>query len=427
MINKIDKVFYHKRTECLSVPWNITAKKIISDVIVLVSKNMRFNINEINDFGTIRICGLLTGITKQEKIVIKSDEFEDFSPGKDIEVSVFPIWEFAIFDIESKYADKMVKNFDFYVIGSINCIDSSIIDNLRNVFPWQSFMLYGDTFLDNPEYDNSTAKFLTNVSYELRDNFDFNKVSQIKKINIALARLRSDDVSVFNKISVSNIVDISKCSSIDLNDIMYYLEDKDRFICVPRRIYSSIINELWYNKGKPTDLTPQIGDTFYVKYPYVCEVGHDIVTIEPMNTIKIMEIGAEPLMVDNHECYECNIKVFDRDGSELYYLGKVIIDFSDYLLNFSNDNYEYDNTEEFEYVSNLLNDGKFINLGNEVMCIQPFRVIIPELTKYFTCKKIAAYIEFVERHYGVRSDSNWYKYVCNATEEIVIKYTDEFI
>ena len=93
---------------------------------------------------------------------------------------------------------------------------------------------------------------------------------------------------------------------------MYYLEDKDRFICVPRRIYSSIINELWYNKGKPTDLTPQIGDTFYVKYPYVCEVGHDIITIEPMNTIKIMEIGAEPLMVDNHECYECNIKVFDR-------------------------------------------------------------------------------------------------------------------
>ena len=101
MINKIDKVFYHKRTECLSAPWNITAKKIISDVIVLVSKNMRFNINEVNDFGTIRICGLLTGITKQEKIVIKADEFEDFNPGKDIEVSLFPIWEFAIFDIES--------------------------------------------------------------------------------------------------------------------------------------------------------------------------------------------------------------------------------------------------------------------------------------------------------------------------------------
>ena len=108
MINKIDKVFYHKRTECLSVPWNITAKKIISDVIVLVSKNMRFNINEVNEFGTIRICGLLTGITKPEKIVIKSDEFEDLNPGRDIELVVFPIWEFGIFDVDPKHRDKMV-------------------------------------------------------------------------------------------------------------------------------------------------------------------------------------------------------------------------------------------------------------------------------------------------------------------------------
>lgn len=427
MINKIDKVFYHKRTECLSVPWNITAKKIISDVIVLVSKNMRFNINEVNEFGTIRICGLLTGITKPEKIVIKSDEFEDFNPGRDIELIVFPIWEFGIFDVDPKHRDEMVKNFDFYVIGSINCIDSSIIENLRRVFPWQSFMLYGDTFLDNPEYDNSTAKYMTNVSYELRDNFDFNKVSQIKKINIALVRLRSDDVAVFNKISVSSIVDIGKCNSIDLNEVMYYLSDSERFVCVPRRVYSSLINDIWYSKGNSTDLSLQIGDILYVKYPFVCEVGHDIITVEPMCTIKIMEISSDPILVDNHECFECNIKVFDREGNEVYYLGNVLIDFSDYLLNFSNDNYEYDNTEEFEHVTNLLNDGKFRNLGNEVLYVQPFRVIIPEMTKYFTCKKIASYIEFVERHYGVRSDSNWYKYVCNATDEIVIKYTDEFI
>jgi len=38
-----------------------------------------------------------------------------------------------------------------------------------------------------------------------------------------------------------------------------------------------------------------------------------------------------------------------------------------------------------------------------------------------------AYIEFIERYLGVRSDSNWFKYVCSATNEIKIRYTDEFI
>ena len=231
MINKIEKVFYHKRTECLAVPWNISIKKIISDVIVLISKNMRFDIDETNSEGTSRICAFTTGITKEEVITITPEEFEDFDAKKEIRVKIYPIWEFGVFPVHQKVCDSMIKNYDFYVVGSINCIDASVIQNLRECFPWQSFMLYGDTLLDSPEYDNSTARYLTNVSYELRDNFDYNKISKNKKINIALGRLRTDDDQAFNKISVSNIVDILRADRVDINEVISYIDDENTTVC----------------------------------------------------------------------------------------------------------------------------------------------------------------------------------------------------
>jgi len=428
MINKIEKVFYHKRTECLAVPWNISIKKIISDVIVLISKNMRFDIDETNSEGTARICAFTTGITKEEVITITPEEFEDFDAKKEIHVKIYPIWEFGVFPVHQKVCDSMIKNYDFYVVGSINCIDSSVVQNLRECFPWQSFMLYGDVLLDSPEYDNSTARYLTNVSYELRDNFDYNKISKNKKINIALGRLRCDDDQAFNKISVSNIVDILRADRVDINEVMSYIDDENTTVCVPRRFYAQLVNEVWYNKGYSSDLDFEIGSKYYVKYPYVTQRdSEEIVAVPVMSMIKITEINKSPIMINEHECYKCNVNVYDKEGNVIDYITDVLIDFSDYLLSFSNENFEYNNVDEFDHVSKLLSESKFFNLGNEIMCVQPFRIVIPEITKYFTCKRMVAYIEFIERYVGVRSDSNWFKYVCSATDEIKIRYTDEFI
>ena len=378
MINKIDKVFYHKRTECLSVPWNIKYRKIIIDTITLISKNMRFNVEERNYLNTIRFCAFLTDITEEERIVITKDEFDDLDISSDITVSIYPIWEYGVFEVDEITINRFARNFDFYLVGSLNLVDSSVIDNIRAMLPWQSMIYYGDPFLDSPEYNNSTAKYLTNAAYELKDNLDTNKKSQNRKVNVTLTKLRADADDILSTISISNSISVLRVNEININDVIDFIDrNKDGVVCVPRRLYSNVINDVWYNKGYDMSLSMNNGST--------------------------------------------------KDGNFIAYFKDIIFDRSDYLLSFNNDNFDYDNIDEFEVVNKLLNEESYVNLGNEILCVTPFRIVYPELTKYFSCEKVLAYIEYVERNVTIRSDTNWFKYVCSALEEIDIRYTDEFI
>ena len=429
MINKIDKVFYHKRTECLSVPWNIKYRKIIIDTITLISKNMRFNVEERNYLNTIRFCAFLTDITEEERIVITKDEFDDLDISSDITVSIYPIWEYGVFEVDEITINRFARNFDFYLVGSLNLVDSSVIDNIRAILPWQSMIYYGDPFLDSPEYNNSTAKYLTNAAYELKDNLDTNKKSQNRKVNVTLTKLRADADDILSTISISNSISVLRVNEININDVIDFIDrNKDGVVCVPRRLYSNVINDVWYNKGYDMSLSMNNGSTYYVKYPFIAKTEDGrIVTIKPMDTVRFMNVDDAAFLYNGHECYKCNINAYDKDGNFIAYFKDIIFDRSDYLLSFNNDNFDYDNIDEFEVVNKLLNEESYVNLGNEILCVTPFRIVYPELTKYFSCEKVFAYIEYVERNVTIRSDTNWFKYVCSATEEIDIRYTDEFI
>lgn len=429
MIQKIEKIFYQKRITCLTVPWNVLPEKIVSDVISYWSSNMNFDIRQTNKLGTVRICCITDGLSEPTKYSIDPEMIEGFNLREPIEVSAYPIWYFYHPDIGNKLHNELVDNFDLYVIGRINCVNEDILSSLRTLLPWQSFILYGDPTMDAPEHDNRFARFLSNSCIEIKDNFDLGKVSRYKKINSTLSRLRqTDDEAVFKKISSAGPVRINSVRNYNINDIMDTLNEEDSFVCVPRRMYPQIMNEIWHDLGRPSDISQQVGDTFYVKYPYVGRDEKDEIKIVlPMNKVKFTWIDNREIMVDGHQCFLAHGKIYDRQGNEMFYLNDIVLDHSDYVLGFDNSDYQFVNVEDFEIANELVRSGRWRNLGNEVMCIIPFKIVTPEWTKYFTAKKITAYIEYIERDIGYRSDSNWYKYICNATDEVDINYTDEFM
>lgn len=429
MIQKVDKIFYQKRTICLSVPWNVLPSKVIADIITYWCNNMSFDINDSNKLGTIRLCCITDRVAEYIVYTLNPEDFDDFNINKSVEVSVFPIWEFTATTIDQELHKKLIDNFDLYAIGYINTMNDDVMIALRRMFPWQNFILFGDPTVDAPEYDNRFARYLSNSSIEIKDTFDLGKISKLKKINDTLRKLRqNDDESAFKKITSSGPVKINSVSNYNIDDIMNYIKEPNTYVCVPRRIYSQVINEIWYDSGRSSDLNQQVGDVFYVKYPYIGTDEKGVLRIVmPMQKVKFSWIDNNALSVDGHQCFLAHGYIMDNEDNELFYLENIVYDHSDYLLGFDNSNYQYDNTEDFEICNSLVRSGRYRNLGNEVMCILPFKIVFPELTKYFTCDKMVAYIEYIERELGFRSDINWYKYICNATKEVEINYTDEFI
>lgn len=335
--------------------------------------------------------------------------------------------------IDSILRDKY--QFKQIIVGPINCIPEEVLNNILNYFDFCEIFLYGDPLVDAPEYFNYHMKYLTNANLTIRIDYGTNRISQKKKINNVLTKLRKDGVHL-SDISINSLVSINNDNNISYSFIKQYLEeDPSASVIVPKRLHSLLNSDLYHDIYGRDDLSPQLMDEYFLKYPLffngtIIESGPNGVSttngpllLSAMVRFRICYVYGNYINpINSREYVRVDIQLVDTG----YILKEVSIDLDDFFLQF-NPEMHPQNMESYRMIEQTYrtNSNYFLfDPYSAKICIS--RMCISDQMKYFRSTKLLDYIELVERDSNFDTDTNWYKHFCNTLDEIDIIYCDEF-
>lgn len=359
-------------------------------------------------------------------LLLESTDFRE--TGVTMSRSNFPkrvsTMHYAIFnDITDNPAlEGLRENVNLLIVGFVNTIPEHIFNNIMEVFGSQpSVIIFGDPLVDSPENNNYFMKYMTNTSIGVSLDYDNYRLSDKKKINNTLLKLRKD-ISNLGDITNSNYVSLRMANDIVVNDVVDELLQKGASVVLPKVHYAKV-NSLVYSyitSRNRLDFEP--GDTFLVRYPWLAMANDTVYIIPPMTVVKIMMIHNQ-IFINSHRCFVCDIVIENDNGNPLL-IKSAIIDFTDYIMNYDPTMFP-ENMEDFE---DILKYNLFDTQIHDAHVLKVLfcKTLTPDMAKYYDSDVTTAYIETIDRDVMYPSDFNWYKIFARTKENINIIVADEF-
>lgn len=421
MLNVNNKMYLNKRFTVVDVEFNTMFEIALAHILAHVYAIADTHIDDIEFDDVLFVSDRIV----PNHLLLESNDFKE--AGVTMQRSNFPKRVRTISAYEfNELRDEMAgyrEGVNLVVIGFVNTIPEHIFTNIMEFFGrGVNYAIFGDPIIDAPEYNSYFMRHLTNASISVRLEYDSYRVSDKKKINNTLAKLRKD-VSSLSEITTSNHVNITGSNTININRIAEYLSEPRSAAIVPKRLYSKVNSLLFQNIKSRSSLDLQIGDEYYTKYNWVFTQDRTTHVIPPLTKITILQIYSQ-LFVQKHRCFVCDISIEEFEKPLI--VKNAVIDFTDYLFNFDQQQHP-ENIEDFDDIVQNINIFNQNIYDATVLKIIFSPLLTSDMSKYYyPMSKIISYIETIERDTYYSTDFNWYKHFCNALDQIDIVVTDEF-
>ena len=409
----------------ISVEMHTRTEKIIADIMSYLATE------DPNVFvrGTSSILYVSGDSKNTQELIISQEYFE--SPIYHLankEVTIRTISAYHLEANEALLDIKFFQNYDIVIIGMINCISERTFDNIRILNGGKRIYIFGDPLVESNDHNNYCMRYLTIANMNMRlDNSDTSRISDKKRLNVCLTKLRKQKLSIINDIrTVPGCIDVDfSNTTISIAKIREYLADNESAVVVlPKRFISSINSYLKSTQS----LHFNSGDVLYNKYPYTYMEEGKAVTIPILSTITIMNTEEE-VEINGRACMICNIMIsYNNDITTINRLiPRATIDFTSYIMNFDRYNHLSMN-DYFNSAIDLLDEYNELSnkLDSTVLSLIPYKIISPDVVKYTNTSSTLGYIEGMSRSLIYNAEINYYKYFCKTNDMIHIIYADEF-
>lgn len=323
--------------------------------------------------------------------------------------------------LDNLYDSKIV------VIGAIQNIPLQIMNELIGVLVnrmHKYVILFGDELVDSAEDGNYHRRYLTNCNFMLRTEDNDDKIGPIKKVNNAIQQMRKPiDINALTSSSIH--LDIVKNLDVSIIDeIIEENKDNDSFqIVVPRRLYFTIMSDLYRLKYPGDNVLISILRQYWLRNPLIIKDNYDdsnlknfvvnrtdCIILSPMTKIVILKIDEQTNLF--------KIKVIGG-----LYEGLVVsnlkLDYVSYLWNFDPDR--------------LVNDDFFVadeysgGFGATTeLHIVPFPIRLPEACKTGQIDDTHAFIETTETFDIYRPATDLFQIFNQTKKGIYIYQSDIF-
>lgn len=431
MIVVNDKMYMYRRLTAVDAELNLTSSTIVAHIIAH-SYSVALSMNLPIDFKTLYIT---CDFSVNNKLTIDPDQLQLANNG--VKVSDNPIeiycenaWNFL--DSNSVTQWMVDRGYKQIIIGPINLIPENVLQTILQCFPASEIYLYGDPVVDAPEFYNHHMNYLSNACLSVKVDYGVNRLSEKKKINNVLTKMRKDNVGLAD-ISINTSVTVNNDNAINYVFIKQYLEeDPEASVIVPKRLFAELNSALFYDLYGRDDLNPQVMDTYLFKLPFtfkgkMCDSQGSIcsyitIPIPAMTQFRIIQIYGNFISNINNKEY-MNVDIQLMDGSILYGL---VIDLDDFMLQFHPELHPANITAFQTIQQTYENTPNYFNFDPDTvkMCIS--RMCTSDQMKYFKSTKTLDFIELIERDSHFGTDTNWFKHFCNTLDEIDIIYCEEF-
>lgn len=439
MIKINEKIHFPKKMQIMDVEMNTDHKKIIADVLEHffyddIKYNKKLNLNKLIYISDNAQTNYILKIDKKY-----FDKFLDFENiiSFPILVNVVPAYKLPHMK-EEDLQDVFFDN-NFFIVGFINNIHEEIYRIITTRTYSSLVVVFGDPLVESPEFGNYFLKILTNNSFSHKIEADQFRLSDKKKINIGLCKLRKNQADI-NQISSSSNMIVEYQPVINIDEIEDFLMNPDSYVVAPNEFSYVINSEMFKNKyGDRLELNQ--GNIFYTRYPYVLEDCGKIDIIPPLSQVELIVLNRIVESKYGLKFYDFDVlfRFKDENNNDVSLIGKnVLINYYAFMQLFELDrfsNYEEINdiSEYLERVENSFEtkEAAYDSINEyhtTELQLYPFKLISSDDIKYcINCKNLLAYIERNERSVNYTYDSNYFKLLCKATDMINIKYADEFI
>lgn len=422
-----NKVHLNKTYTAVLTNMNVKVEKIIADIldVIFTEDSNRYNANFSN----------ILYLTSENIDSLSIDEkyFEllnNFNLTFPIKIDTCPAYAVESPDFKKNFFSE----YDIIILGFINNISENIFNIVKSRATGKKIYIFGDAITNSPEHNNYYMRHLTSASMvqQIKDFDNDFRISDKKRLNIALRKLRKDTIDLSSEIKeIHNTLKIEYNDTIDTNVISEFLDaNESSLVVVPKRFLPKLNSALYYSTFASPHIEFREGDTYYTKYPYTFTNEQGFIIVVPaLSQITILN-NKSGVYVENHRCNICDISIQYTDSKGMIQkemLMNVAIDLSAFLLNFNIDDHP-DNASEYEEIINNLDDyNEFsVKLDSTILSLVPFRILNSETAKYNTVKSVLSYIELIEKDIMYISDTSYFKHFTKVTDFIHIIYTDEF-
>jgi len=417
-----DKIFLNKNLAFVNAEFHTDVKKIVADVLegAVFSKNPALL---KADFSNVLF---ITSDTTDTNLVIPEEYFEILNQVKKFKfpATINTISNYMLVDDIHK---NLFTNYDIVIMGFINNISESIFFKVKNRAFDKKLFVFGDPLCNSPEHNEYYMRYLTSAALEHRLTTDTYRISDKKRLNTTLSKLRKEKTDIQKDISSSINSIIEYNEFIKTSVIFDFLDTPDRssLVVLPKRFLPSINSYLY---TKPS-ISIQAGDILYNKYPYLVKGKRKLTVIPALSKVEIIKPG-HTMVIDGHTCIVCDVVInyaTEETPNNQVILNDVYIDFSNYIMNFDMNSFPSNSDDFRNIIGNIdINDELRTKLDCTVMQIIPFKIVSSEIPKYVQTDATLSYIETIEGKVSYTSDTLYYKHFCNTKDLIYIIYSEQF-
>lgn len=423
MIQYNQKIFLTNKVSAVEVDYNVKKEVVLSHIIsYLFNENIETN----QPIDTSNILFVTDDTSHTILDVFSTALDEEFCPSVNkLNVKTVNVNKFK--ELTEKFPEEFT-NINTVILGFVNVIPPILFHNVLKLFESCNIIIFGDPNIENQEYGNYFARYLTNKSLSIKLIYDVGRFSPSKKINNLVHRLRKDCDNLFEN-TLNNAVDISQHEVIRSDYIAECLNN-DRVVVVPKRIYGLVMSKFYESEFVKSDLDLTEGMIYHTKRPYLYRDKN--VVIPAYTKIKLINIDRRYTTDikdgDDILIMEATLKIVDDTSPEEIkgmILENVLINMTDYFKQFAPNQHP----EQFDIIMNevnKLNISVSIDSEPEIMKITPFKILNTVDTKYINVDKMTAFIETVERDIHFSTDSFYYNHFARVKDDLVIFYSDEF-
>jgi len=424
MIEISEKISINKTVNVVLCEMNTKVEKIVADILVTLH-HIDPNVF-LNGVSNILFITSESHDAKETTIDLKYFDEKIFTTAPKIPtVSAYKI------DIEGGISSRFFQSYEIIIMGFFNCMSENIYSTVRNKNTGKKIFLFLDNLIDAPEYNNDFTRYSVNANMLMSHVSDEFRLSEKKRLNVFLGRLRKQNVDFSQMNQIPSMVSLSYGKSISTKLIDSFLSDHPTGLVVVPRRFLSYVNS-YFKEDNSLDFNP--GDLLYNKYPYVFESKNkgQVITIPAMSKIEIIKPGPDIVLeLDGYETIgrKCDIKItYETEEYEKHILVyDAVIDFLSYLLNFDPESHP-DSMEYFEKITSIIPQMNFRehNKDSTILTLVPYRIVSSDIPKYVTVDSILSFIETMERDIMYVTDSSYYKHFCKVKNYVEVVYSEEF-